>query len=110
MTVKYFKTNMAICTAFLLCFAPATAMAEDHVIEIEGFEFSSDDLDVAIGDTVTWVNRDVAPHTATAVDGSWDSGPLAQGEEWTFTIETAGALYYQCSFHPIMKGVLNAAS
>ncbi len=84
-----------------------SALAESHVVEIRDFQFAPEALDIAVGDTVTWVNMDIAPHTATAVDGSWDSGSLAQGDEWSLVIETAGVIDYLCTFHPQMVGALN---
>ena len=83
------------------------AASETHVIEIRDFLFTPDALNITVGDTVTWVNLDVVPHTATAVDGSWDSGSLEQGDEWSLVIETVGVIDYLCTFHPQMVGVLN---
>ncbi|GAB4517674.1 MAG: hypothetical protein Kow00133_02180 [Amphiplicatus sp.] len=88
--------------------APQTGEAETHIVEMRGLEFIPAEIDVAAGDTVTWVNADVMPHTATAADGSWDSGTMEAGDEWSLVIETAGALDYVCAFHPTMTGVINA--
>ena len=50
------------------------AESSTHVIEIHKMKFQAGMLNVKIGDTVTWVNKDIVPHTATANDKSWDSG------------------------------------
>lgn len=87
---------------------PKGAVAETHVVSIEGFQFVPAEISVSVGDTVTWINRDVAPHTATAGDGSFDSGSLGQDDEWSVVIETAGEFDYICLFHPQMQGVITA--
>src|SRR5687768_16670336 len=46
-----------------------------HVVEIRGFEFEPAILQVSAGDTVTWINRDLVPHTATA-GKEWDTGKV----------------------------------
>lgn len=87
--------------------APTAGVAETHIIEIEGMAFAPSSIDAAIGDTITWVNHDVVPHTATADDGSWDSGTIEKGASWSLTVEAAGAIGYACRFHPQMTGAIN---
>lgn len=77
-----------------------------HEVEIRGFQFQPRNLEVAVGDTVVWINRDAVPHTATAVDGSWDSGELGRGESWTWVPAEPGTWDYLCDFHPTMKASL----
>ncbi len=78
-----------------------------HAVLIEGFVYDPEALPVRVGDTVTWTNRDIVPHTVTAEDGSWDSGEIAAGETWTMTItaETMGS--YFCVYHPGMRSRLD---
>jgi len=47
-----------------------------HDIEIKEFAFNPSILEVRPGDQIRWTNRDISPHTATAEDGSWDTGEL----------------------------------
>ena len=75
-------------------------------VEIVDFAFSSDVIEVSAGTTVTWTNMDAAPHTATAEDGSFDSGSLGEGESFSFTFEEPGEYPYICSFHPNMTGTI----
>lgn len=67
-------------------------------------------LEVAAGTTVTWINEDAAPHTATANDRSWDSGIFNRGESWSHTFETAGTYGYVCLVHPGMTGVVEVTN
>ncbi len=77
-----------------------------HVIEIEGFAFRPQNVRIAVGDTVEWLNRDVVAHTATDSASRWDSGALQSGASWTLVAATAGVMTYVCTLHPTMKGQL----
>jgi len=77
-----------------------------HVIEIYRLKFQTKLLNVKIGDTVTWINKDVVPHTATANDKSWDSGRLNKGERFSLTIRDQTSLDYFCLYHRQMKAKL----
>ena len=84
------------------------ALAADHAVAIKGMKFVPAEITVAAGDTITFTNEDGAPHTATANDGSFDTGRLKRGESATVTIATAGAFDYICKVHPSMKGKVTA--
>ncbi len=62
-----------------------------------------------VGDTITWTNQDAAPHTATADDGSFDTGELARGQSGSHTFTTAGSFSYVCSIHPSMRATVTVA-
>jgi hypothetical protein len=66
---------------------------------------------VPVGAKVTWVNRDVPPHTTTAgapgtTTGPWDSPVLNTGDQFSFTFTQAGAFPYWCRVHPQMTGTV----
>ena len=90
----------------------AEASAETHVVTIKDFTYSPQTLEARVGDTVTFVNKDSAPHTATSKDKSFDSGKLEQGDEFTLKLTKAGTLEYLCTYHPNMVGkiVVRAAA
>ncbi len=85
---------------------PNQSVQNTHQIEIENMKFKTKLLNVKVGDAVTWTNLDAAPHTATALDKSWDSGRLNQGESYTLTISDQTSLAYFCVFHTAMKAKL----
>jgi plastocyanin len=87
--------------ALLIC-APAASAQDDMTVSIQDFSFSPDQITVAPGTTVTWTNEGPSPHTTTADDGSWDSGTLQQGEDFSFTFDKPGTYTYHCSIHPDM--------
>ncbi|HFB55006.1 MAG TPA: hypothetical protein ENJ46_03700 [Hellea balneolensis] len=79
---------------------------QTYRIDIHKMKFQTPRLDVRVGDKVTWTNKDIVPHTATATDESWSSGRLKKGESFTLTITEHMSLDYFCSYHRTMKGVL----
>jgi plastocyanin len=82
------------------------AVAADNPVAISGFSFSPHDITVAVGDSVTWTNSDAQGHTATADDGSFDTGTIGNGTSKSVTFATAGTFAYHCSIHPAMTGTV----
>lgn len=93
---------------------PSTVRAaqetRDHIIEIRKFKFVPDSLVVRTGDTITWVNHDIVPHTATAKDKSWDTGTIKKGERGTIDVGDGFSESYFCRFHPNMKAAFKIAT
>ena len=73
---------------------------------IEGMKFAPARLEVAVGDTVTWTNRDLVPHTVTGAAAGVESGNIAPGASWQYTARRGGTIDYLCRYHPGMKGVV----
>lgn len=84
----------------------ASAKRRKLRVKIGDFEFSPAALEVSVGDTIIWVNHDITPHTATAIDGSWDTGELTNGDEVRITVTAKMGSDYFCAFHPMMKAHL----
>jgi hypothetical protein len=61
-----------------------------------------------VGDTVTWANSGPSQHSATANDGSFDTGVLNKGASGSHTFSKAGTFAYHCSVHPNMHGTVQA--
>lgn len=77
-------------------------------IVIADFEFVGDQ-DVPVGGRVVVTNTDAVSHTMTAVDASFDSGTLAQGDSYEFTVDEPGTFEYRCTIHPSMTGSITVA-
>jgi plastocyanin len=94
--------------AFLALFAIAapTALAADAAVSIRDFAFSPRTVEVRVGDRVTWTNRDAVEHTATARNGSFDTGLLGEGESASIRFTVAGTYRYICTPHPSMTGTV----
>jgi plastocyanin len=77
-----------------------------HVISMQIVGFDPPELTVKSGERVTWENKDLFPHTATADDKAFDSKSIAPTAKWTWVAGRPGAYTYTCTFHPNMKGTI----
>ena len=68
--------------------------------------YMPDDLNVAVGTTVTWMNADSISHTSTSDATGWNSGILAPGGQFSLAFQTAGTFPYHCTIHPGMVGTV----
>lgn len=69
-----------------------------------GFAFSPATLEVAVGDTVTFINEDSSPHIVK-IDGR-ELESQSQGDSVTWTAEKSGSFPYVCTIHPSMTGTI----
>jgi plastocyanin len=91
--------------AFLSRVGPIAAHQEAATtVQVVDFAFDPGTLTVPAGATVTWTNAGSRPHTVTADDGSFDSGRLDPGEQFSQVFEQPGTFTYHCGFHPEMQG------
>jgi LPXTG-motif cell wall-anchored protein len=99
--------------AAMLISAPAASAQDEMTVSIQDFFFDPDQLTVAPGTTVTWVNEGEAPHTVTSTDGKeLDSATLQPGDAYSFTFkeDDAGETYaYQCTIHPEMTASVDVS-
>jgi len=77
-----------------------------HAIVMRNFGFDPPTVTVAVGDTVSWQNADLVPHTATARDAAWDSKTIGADGAWHVITTAPGTHDYYCVFHPGMKGTV----
>lgn len=64
-------------------------------------------LTVAPGQRVRVADGDDEPHTLTAADGSFDTGPFDKSDPGTFTAPSKPGTYeVVCKIHPSMRGTL----
>ena len=95
-------------TAAVLLVAVSGAVAAEpkkHTVTIENMSYAPAAITVKKGDSVTWVNKDIFPHTVTAA-GAFDSREIKPNGKWTYRAAKAGELAYICTLHPGMKGTL----
>ena len=97
---------LLIVAVFVLCGCQQKAAGHVYRVEIKGMAYAPPELTVAPGDTVTWVNHDIVPHTVTADARQFDSGAISPSGEWSFVARERGRIPYTCTFHPVMKAVL----
>lgn len=86
--------------------APSGEAVRAEKVEIVEFTYEPDPVTIEAGGKVTWINRDSAPHTATADDGSFDTGTLEEGKLKSENFKEAGSYPYFCEIHPDMRGTI----
>lgn len=89
-----------------LCAGRASAQDVPVLIEMRKFAFAPAEVAIHAGATVTFVNLDLVPHTASAIDDSFDTGTLRRNERKAISFPVPGEFAYVCRFHPHMTGVV----
>jgi plastocyanin len=72
----------------------------------QSWGFDPKSINIETGTTVTWRNTGAMTHTATAKDGTFDSGDIGPGKTYSYTFKKAGTYEYNCSPHPWMTGTI----
>lgn len=78
-----------------------------HVV-MKNIAYNPPVIRAKVGDTVTWTNRDDAPHNVTYAAGPRfnSSATFTQGVSWTLVLRKPGVIHYLCTIHPGMVGVI----
>jgi len=82
----------------------ALAAQEPNEVVIDNFTFGPQELTVAVGTTVKWVNHDDIPHNVVNKDKAFRSKALDTDDSYSFTFASAGSFDYFCGLHPHMQG------
>ena len=96
---------------------PPTSTPEPVPVEVatDIASFNLETLEIRVGTTVTWTNRDPAPHTTTSgkppnrLTDVWRSGTLNLGDTYSFTFDTAGEFAFFCEVHPGMTAKITVS-
>lgn len=86
--------------------APSGDAVRSVKVEIVDFAYDPDPVTIEEGGKVIWQNEDSEPHTATAEDGSFDTGTLEEGKLKSESFKEPGTYAYICSIHPDMQGTV----
>lgn len=86
--------------------APSGDAVRAEKVDIVEFVYEPDPVTIEAGGKVTWLNQDAAPHTATADDGSFDTGTIEQGKVRSESFKQPGTYAYFCEIHPDMRGTV----
>jgi amicyanin len=71
-------------------------------VKIDNFSFTPQEITVAVGTRVTWVNRDDIPHTVVSTEEKFKSKALDTDDQYSFIFDKPGTYDYFCSIHPKM--------
>src|SRR5215213_5542918 len=83
--------------------APSGEAVRAEKVRIVEFSYDPDPVTIQVGGKVNWQNEDSDPHTATADDGSFDTGTIEEGKLKSETFKDAGTYSYFCEIHPEMQ-------
>jgi len=83
-----------------------SALADEVVVKVGHNRLAPADVTITVGSVVRFHNEDEMPggHTIVAADGSFQSPPLAKGEDWSHKFDKAGTYSYSIKQHPSAKG------
>ncbi|TQF25937.1 amicyanin [Bradyrhizobium sp. UNPF46] len=98
---RLFSISIALVVAALV----VPARAETIEITMENLVISPAEISAKVGDTITWINKDVFAHTATAKNGDFDV-TLPPKKSAASILKKAGTIDYYCRYHPNMKATL----
>lgn len=86
--------------------APGEKLERSVKVDISNFAYDPDPVRVEAGGKVIWLNEDSVAHTATADDGSFDTGEIEEGKLKSETFKQPGIYTYHCEIHPQMHGTI----
>lgn len=86
--------------------AKADGHSTTHTVVIKRMKFTPATIAIKAGDSITWINEDSPRHSATDLNGAFDTGLLAKGESATLTFSGAGTFDYRCTPHGNMRGTI----
>jgi plastocyanin len=98
--------QVLILAAALWLVLPTAASAQPAAtVNMANNSFSRTEVDISAGSTVVWSNANPRTHTVTADDGSFDSGDVATGQQFSMEFDTPGTYPYYCQYHGDVGGV-----
>lgn len=84
---------------------PASGMTT--IVTITSTGFSPEIIEVAAGDTITWVNEGMMAHQVASTLTGFETSPMIQpGEAYFQTLTEPGTFNYLCPPHPGMTGTV----
>ena len=76
-------------------------------IKMKDFAFDPQEVEGKVGQKITWVNEDDAPHNAVQQNGSeLKTKTFERGGSDSVTLDKPGTIEYICTVHPQMTGTI----
>ena len=86
---------------------PAPASGDKVTIHMRNIQFDPVDATAKVGQTVEWVNDDTVDHDVKADSGEdFKSDTFGKGGTYSYKLDEAGTIEYECTLHPNMKATL----
>jgi plastocyanin len=78
----------------------AEDVVNDQTVNIDNNAYEPENVEVSVGQEVTWVNQDDAEHTVTSdTKDAFESDQLGEGDEFSERFTEAGEYTYHCEVH-----------
>ena len=77
-----------------------------HTVTIQNSSFNPSTLNVQVGTTVTWINKDTTTHDVVSDTGLFNSGNLTNGMSYNYTFNQTGSFAYHSAIQPSMTGTI----
>jgi plastocyanin len=99
--MKLFVTLFLISTSLLFttCSKKPVGSPGKNEIWLEYKLFTPSQLVVPVGTTVIFTNKDNANHSATNINGLFDSGKISSGNSYSYTFTKVGSFSFYCKYH-----------
>lgn len=93
------------------CYRYYNITSQPNQVLIMHYSFVPDIITISKGTTLTWTNMDPVIHTVESGNHDqptelFDSGPLDQGQSFSYTFTEPGVYVYHCDPHPYMLGTV----
>jgi plastocyanin len=98
-------------TIIMLLGLSAGALAANLTVSQKGRTFSSEEIAIKKGGTVTFLNDDSVPHNimSTSAGNEFNLGSQSPGSATDVTFKEAGDVLVICAIHPRMKMTVKVA-
>lgn len=98
------RTLLAAAIATALLALPGTARADLRFVAMEHSSFAPAQLEVLVGDSVSWRNSSLREHDVRSDAAGFDSGRVGSGDSFAHTFTAPGSYPYVCTIHTTMTG------
>jgi plastocyanin len=71
--------------------------------------FTPNSINISIGSTVMWTNKDAAAHSIVADTGAFSSGTIAPDGQYSYMFRSAGTFAYHDGSNANMAGTVNVS-
>lgn len=88
---------------------PSVDPESERLVVAQDFTFKPADLNISVGEAVTWVNRDDVDHWIAAEDNDFNSGRLPPEARFSWTFNQTATYPYRCMIHPGMVGSIHVS-
>lgn len=108
MQTGFHATRLSRCAGVVMALLAGAASAAEIEVGIQNMRFDPPTLQVKVGTTVVWVNREKRTNHSVLFEqeNGLESERLFPGETWRRTFERSGVYPYRCGPHAEMHGLI----